>query len=236
MAEKKYLPAVIMGTLCAGSFTIVSVGGFGWWTLPNMVLGLFSGCCFLYQILIVTGIMTVTVGEYEDVDVDALIASRQQKEKEDWVAKGRYEKPTYDYRNYHYKSIIAKVNKSGVTVTSVEDAIKTYSSLFNVGEKAARPFFQNQFVMTTLGLNMQSSSQVSEVSPSRQNKSKKLDANFWDNVADGVAKNEAKSDEICADPSCSKPVSAFDFRCFKCRGRFCADCETGKSIMCKSCS
>ena len=181
--------------------------------------------------------MTVTVGEYDvDVDVDALIASRQQKEKEDWVAKGRYEKPTYDYRNYHYKSIIAKVKKSGVTVTSVEDAIKTYSSLFNVGEKAARPFFQNQFVMTTLGLNMQSSSQVSEVSPSRQNKSKNLDANFWDNVADGVAKNEAKSDEICADPSCSKPVSAFDFRCFKCRGRFCADCEAGKSIMCKSCS
>ena len=227
---------MIMGTLCAGSFTIVSVGGFGWWTLPNMVLGLFSGCCFLYQILIVTGIMTVTVGEHENVDVDALIASRQQKEKEDLVAKGRSKKPTYDYRNYHYKSIIAKVNKSGVTVTSVEDAIKTYSSLFNVGEKAARPFFQNQFVMTTLGLNMQSSSQVSEVSPSRQNKSKKLDANFWDNVADGVAKNEAKSDEICADPSCSKPVSAFDFRCFKCRGRFCADCETGKSIMCKSCS
>jgi hypothetical protein len=236
MAEKKYLPAVIMGTLCAGSFTFVSVGGFGWWTLPNMFLGIFSGCCFLYQILIVTGTMTVTVGEYEDVELDALIASRQQKEKQDWVAKGRYEKPTYDYRNYQYKSIIAKVNKSGVTVTSVEDAVKTYSSLFNVGEKAARPFFQNQFVMSTLGLNMQSSSQVSEVSPSRQHKSKKLDANFWDNVADGVAKNEAKSDEICADPSCSKPVSAFDFRCFKCRGRFCADCETGKSIMCKSCS
>ena len=180
--------------------------------------------------------MTVTVGESYDVDVDALIASRQQKEKEDWVAKGRYEKPTYDYRNYHYKSIIAKVNKSGVTVTSVEDAIKTYSSLFNVGEKAARPFFQNQFVMTTLGLNMQSSSQVSEVSPSRQHESNKLNANFWDNVAEGVAKNEAKSDEICADPNCSKPVTAFDFRCFKCRGRFCADCEAGKSIMCKDCS
>ena len=223
-----------MGIISAGSFTFLSLGSFGWGTLPAMFLGLFSGCCFLYQILIVTGIMTVTVGEYEDVDVDALIASRQ--EKEDWVAKGRYEKPTYDYRNYHYKSIIAKVNKSGVTVTSVEDAVETYSSLFNVGEKAARPFFQNQFVMSTLGLNMQSSSQVSEVSPSRQNKSKKLDANFWDNVADGVAKNEAKSDEICADPTCSKPVSAFDFRCFKCRGRFCADCETGKSIMCKSCS
>ena len=227
---------MIMGTLCAGSFTFVSLGGFGWWTLPNMVLGLFSGCCFLYQILIATGIMTVTVGESYDVDIDALIASRQQKEREDWVAKGRYEKPTYDYRNYHYKSIIAKVNKSGVTVTSVEDAIKTYSSLFNVGEKAAKPFFQNQFVMTTLGLSMQSPSQVSEVSPSRQNKSKKLSANFWENVSEGVAKNEAKSNEICADPNCSKPVSAFDFRCFKCRGRFCADCETGTSLMCKTCS
>ena len=228
---------MIMGTLCAGSFTYLYVVGFGWeGPLPYMFLGLFSGCCFLYQILIVTGIMTVTVGEHENVDVDALIASRQQKEREDWVAKGRYEKPTYDYRNYHYKSIIAKVNKSGVTVTSVEDAIKTYSSLFNVGEKAAKPFFQNQFVMTTLGLNMQSSSQVSEVNPSRQNKSEKLSANFWDNVSAGVAKNEAKSDEICADPNCSKPVSAFDFRCFKCRNRFCADCEAGKSIMCKACS
>jgi len=238
MAEKKYLPAVIMGLICAGSFTYLSVVGFGWeGPLPYMLLGLFSGCCFLYQILIVTGIMTVTVGEYDvDVDVDALIASRQQKEKADWVAKGRYEKPTYDYRNYHYKSIIAKVNKSGVTVTSVEDAIKTYSSLFNVGEKAARPFFQNQFVMSTLGLNMQSSSQVSEVNASRQNESNKLNENFWDNVAEGVAKNEAKSDEICADPNCSKPVTAFDFRCFKCRGRFCADCEAGKSIMCKDCS
>ena len=229
---------MIMGTLCAGSFTFVSLGGFGWWTLPNMVLVLFSGCCFLYQILIATGIMTVSSGsnELSPQYLDALIASRQQKEKENWMAKGRYEKPNYDYRNYHYKSIIAKVNKSGVTVTSVEDAIKTYSSLFNVGEKAARPFFQNQFVMTTLGLSMQSSSQVSEVSPSRQNKSKKLTANFWDNVSEGVAKNEAKSDEICADPNCSKPVSAFDFRCFQCRGRFCADCETGTSIMCKTCS
>ena len=77
----------------------------------------------------------------------------------------------------------------------MDEAIKTYSNLFNVGEKAARPFFQNQFVMTTLGLNMQSSSQVSEVSPSRQNESNKLNANFWNNVAEGVAKNEAKSDE-----------------------------------------
>jgi hypothetical protein len=108
--------------------------------------------------------------------------------------------------------------------------------LFNVGEKAAKPFFNNQFVMSSLGLSKHNSAQVSPVSPSRQNKSKKLDANFWENVSEGVAQNEAKSDEICATGNCSKPVSAFDFRCFKCRNRFCSECESGKGIMCQSCS
>tara|TARA_X000001036_G_scaffold232411_1_gene217131 strand:+ start:28 stop:693 length:666 start_codon:yes stop_codon:yes gene_type:complete len=221
MAEKNYLPTIIMGLIFSGSVYGISNVGFG-----TELYGLFgflacsTGCLFFSQILLLTGTMTISIGDEVAV-----------------VSQSSYnEKPTFDYRNYHYKSIIAKVNKSGVTVTSVEDAIKTYSSLFNVGEKAARPFFQNQFVMTTLGLNEQSTSQVSEVSPSRQNKNNKINANFWDNVSEGVAKNEAKSEEICADPSCSKPVSAFDFRCFKCRGRFCADCETGKSIMCKACS
>ena len=236
MAEKKHITAMILGFITAGSVYGASLGN-------GEINGLFAfvGCssaCMLFgQILIITGIMTVSSGnELSPQYMDALIASRQQKEREEWETKGRYSAASYNYRNYHYKSIIAKVNKSGVTVTSVENAIKTYSSLFNVGEKAAKPFFQNQFVMTTLGLNMQSSSQVSEVNPSRQNKSEKLSANFWDNVSAGVAKNEAKSDEICADPTCSKPVSAFDFRCFKCRNRFCADCEAGKSIMCKACS
>ena len=108
--------------------------------------------------------------------------------------------------------------------------------MFNVGEKAARPFFQNQFVKSTLGLDIQNSVQTSQVSSTRKNKTKKLDSNFWDDVSKGVTKNEAKSEEICADPNCSKSVSAFDFRCFQCRGRFCADCESGKSIMCKACS
>lgn len=147
-----------------------------------------------------------------------------------------YSRPVIDYRNYQYKSIIAKINSSGVTVTTVEDAIKTYSTLFNVGEKAARPFFQNQFVMATLGLDMQNTAQTSQVGSTRKNKTKQLDSNFWDDVSKGVTKNETESEEVCADPNCSKPVSAFDFRCFQCRGRYCSDCESGKSIMCKSCS
>ena len=185
-----------------------------------IVLASFFACGFIAQILVVNGIMQVT-------PVNQVPVNRSGS---------NYHQPAIDYRNYHYQSIIAKVHRSGVTVTSVEDAIKTYSSLFNVGEKAARPFFQNHFVMSTLGLNVQNAAQVTKMDSTRKHKTKKLDANFWDNVSEGVAENEAKSDEICADPNCSKPVSAFDFRCFQCRGRFCADCETGKRIMCKSCS
>lgn len=218
MAEKKYHSAIALGIISVSLVVMASVvplhgGGF-------IVLASFFACGTIGQILVINGIMQVTPVNQVPVNRTA----------------SNYHQPTIDYRNYHYQSIIAKVHRSGVTVTSVEDAIKTYSSLFNVGEKAARPFFQNQFVMSTLGLNVQNSPQVSQVSQSYQNKSKNLDANFWDNVSKGVDKNEVKSDEICSDPSCSKPVSAFDFRCFKCRSRFCADCETGKSIMCKSCS
>ena len=214
MAEKNYNSAIALGLISVSLVVMASIvpvhgGGF-------IVLASFFCCGFIGQILVVNGIMQV-----EPANQGQRLTLEEYR---------------IDYRNMPYKSIIAKVQRSGVTVTSVEDAIKTYSSLFNVGEKAARPFFQNQFVMATLGLNVQNSPQVSQVISSRQNKSKKLDANFWDNVSEGVAKNEAKSDEICADLSCSKPVSAFDFRCFKCRGRFCADCESGKSIMCKSCS
>ena len=218
MAEKNYTSAIALGLISVSLVVMASIvpvhgGGF-------IVLASFFCCGFIGQILVVNGIMQVT-------PVNQVPVNR---------AGSNYNQPAIDYRNYHYQSIIAKVHRSGVTVSTVEDAVKTYSSLFNVGEKAARPFFQNQFVMSTLGLNVQNSPQVSQVISTRKNKSKNLDANFWDNVSEGVAKNEAKSDEICSDPSCSKPVSAFDFRCFKCRGRFCADCESGKSIMCKSCS
>ena len=209
---------MILGVIFAGLVFMASLGTVhtgGWITLAC-----FFGCGFVAQILVVNGIMQVT-------PVNQVPRYRSGSS---------YNQPAIDYRNYQYNSIVAKIQSSGVTVNTVEDAIKTYSSLFNVGEKAARPFFQNQFVMATLGLNVQNSPQISQVSTSRQNKSKKLDANFWDNVSKGVAKNEGNSDEICADPNCSKPVSAFDFRCFKCRKRFCGDCESGKRIMCKACS
>jgi hypothetical protein len=214
MAEKNYFSTIVLGTIFAGLAFMASLGteNSGGW----IVLATFFGCGFLGQILVVNGIMQVTPANQ--------------------VQRVTLEEYRINYRNMPYNSIIAKVNSSGVTVTTVEDAIKTYTSLFNVGEKAARPFFQNQFVKSTLGLNIQNTVQTSQVGSTSKNKTKKLDSNFWDDVSKGVAKNEAKSDEICAGANCSKSVSAFDFRCFKCRKRYCGDCESGKSIMCQACS
>ena len=184
-----------------------------------LTLSCFVGFALFCQILVSVGIME--------------ISGPKQEARRVRLGNNHY---TNDYRYYHYQSIVAKINSSGVSVTTVDEAIKTYSSLFNVGEKAAKPFFRNQFVMSTLGLSNQVTYAPSQGTDKSKHKSKKLDSTFWDNVSKGVAINEGNSDEICADPNCSKPVSAFDFRCFKCRKRFCGDCESGKSIMCKACS
>jgi len=181
-----------------------------------ITLAIFVGFALFVKILVENGIMQITPVNQ--------------------MPRTKHIQSTNNYRNYHYNSIVAKINSSGVTVTTVDEAIKTYSSLFNVGEKAAKPFFHNPFVMSTLSLSNQGLYSPSQDTDQSKHKSNKLDPTFWDNVSKGVAKNEGNTDESCADLNCSKPVSAFDFRCFKCRKRFCGDCESGKRIMCKACS
>ena len=180
-----------------------------------LILAIFVGFALFAQILVMLGIMQIT-------PVNQMPRTTNNS-------------TPIDYGNYDYRSIIAKIHSSGVTATTVEGAIKTYSSLFNVGEKAAKPFFHNQFVMSTLGLSIQDTAQVGYQSEHSNQKTEKVESNFWGNISDGVAKNEAKSDEICADPNCSKSVSAFDFRCYQCRGRFCDSCK-GSGLNCPSCS
>lgn len=208
MAEKKYFSSIVLSVIFVGLMilSILDPVHPGLW----IVLAIFVGFGLFAQILVVNGIMQVTPANQ---------MSRTSRG-------ASHNRTVMDYRNYHYNSIIAKINSSGVTVTTVDEAVRTYSSLFNVGEKAAKPFFNNQFVMSTLGLSNQDTEQVS---------SQSVDSSFWNNISDGVAKNEAKSDEICADPNCSKSVSAFDFRCYKCRERFCDSCK-GTGLNCPRCS
>ena len=217
MAEKSYFSTIVLGVIFAGLAYMTSLGtehSGGW-----LVLTSFFGCGFFAQILVVNGIMQAT-------------PVNQMPGGSNVVA---YNRTAVDYRNYHYRSIIAKVNSSGVTVTTVDEAIRTYSSLFNVGEKAAKPFFNNQFVMSTLGLSHQGSAQVTYQSKESNLKSEKENSGFWGNVSQGGANNEAKSGDTCAGHGCSNAISAFDFRCYQCRERFCESCK-GSGLNCPSCS
>mgnify|MGYP006184084109 CR=1 FL=1 len=212
-AKKKYVSSIVLFTSfisCLIQSTRDPVHP-GLW----IVLAIFIGFALIAQLLVRLGIMQIT-------PVNQMPRTNSNR-------------TVMDYRNYHYNSIIAKINSSGVTATTVDEAIKTYSSLFNVGEKAAKPFFQNQFVMSALGLSIQDTSQVGYQSESSNQKSEKVPSNFWGSLSDGVAKNEANSDEKCAGPNCSKSISAFDFRCYQCRGRFCESCK-GSGLTCPSCS
>ena len=136
MAEKNYNSAIFLGVISVALAIMASVvpvhgGGF-------IVLSTFFACGFLAQILVVNGIMQVT-------PVNQVPVNRSGS---------NYHQPAIDYRNYHYQSIIAKVHRSGVTVSTVEDAIKIFKFI-QCRRKGCRPFFQNQFVMSTLGLNVQ---------------------------------------------------------------------------------
>ena len=69
--------------------------------------------------------------------------------------------------------------------------------------------------------------------------SKKIGDDWWEKGYDGEEgkappKNEPDS-ESCGNPWCSNPVSAFDFRCFTCRRRFCSE-HAGPNIECNDCS
>ena len=69
--------------------------------------------------------------------------------------------------------------------------------------------------------------------------SKKIGDDWWEKGYAGEEgkappKNEPDS-ESCGNPWCSNPVSAFDFRCFTCRRRFCSE-HAGPNIECNDCS
>ena len=134
-----------------------------------------------------------------------------------------------DYRNYHYNSIIAKINsKPKYPVDEAIKLIRVYSTLV----KRLLSHFSKSVCYVNLRIEY---SRYTHKWFNLNNQKSTIVSNFWDMFSEGVAKNEAKSDEICAGPNCSKSISAFDFRCYQCRERFCESCK-GSGLTCPSCS
>ena len=139
---------------------------------------------------------------------------------------------------YHYDQLIRKMQVTDLSGMTVNQAATTYASFFRYPVVSAEPFFSNPYVKEVLNIGTaQVSAQVSARaiagSPSSTSQAKPtLDAAaFWSSMPE----SSTEATEVCANPTCSTPVTVFDFRCYKCRNRFCSACK-GDKITCPSCS
>ena len=115
-------------------------------------------------------------------------------------------------------------------VQSIEEGIKKFHYYFyNIHPEHAKNFFNHPHVVRALNLE-----------PVLESNLKSEVVNWWDVKSDDNSTTPSssvpipQSVDICGDINCSKNVTAFDFRCFTCRKRFC-DAHKGTGIDCKSC-
>ncbi len=135
--------------------------------------------------------------------------------------------------NPSYDQLIRKMQVSDLSGMSVEQATSTYASFFNCGDLASKPFFSSPYVQQVLNIGaVQASPEAiaGSYSSSPPTESSSSGA-FWSSMPE----SSTEAIEVCANPTCSTPVTVFDFRCFKCRNRFCSGCK-GSSVTCQQCS
>ena len=134
---------------------------------------------------------------------------------------------------YHYDQLIRKMQVTDLSGMTVDQAATTYASFFRDPVVSAEPFFSNPYVKEVLKIgNAQVSAQAiagsySSTPPTTSSSS----GAFWSSMPE----SSTEAIEVCANPTCTTPVTVFDFRCYKCRNRFCGACK-GDKITCQSCS
>ncbi len=146
-----------------------------------------------------------------------------------------------------YDRLIGYVQARGGEIKSRDDGIRRLNEL---GSSDAERFFSSPYVIKTLGLApdpiSKKQSHVSEGGASNGSERKgsgdfsEIEGDDWweKGYEGGTEKSTQASDpseESCGNPQCSNPVTAFDFRCFTCRKRFCRD-HAGVKIDCNVCS
>lgn len=136
--------------------------------------------------------------------------------------------------NPHYDYLIRRMQLTDLSGMSVDQAATTYASFFNCGDLASKPFFSNPYVQdllkigTASAISAQTIAQSSSPSPATTSSSTGA---FWSSMPE----SSEPATDMCSNPTCTTAVNVFDFRCFKCRNRFCAACK-GDKITCPSCS
>ena len=114
--------------------------------------------------------------------------------------------------------------------STIEEGINQFHKhLIYIHPEHAKNFFNHPHVVRALDLE-----------PVLQSETQSEAVNWWDVKSEDNSTTPSssvpipKSVDVCADVNCSKSVTAFDFRCFTCRKRFC-DVHKGTGIDCKSC-
>ena len=134
---------------------------------------------------------------------------------------------------HHYDQLIRKMQVTDLSGMTVDQAATTYASFFRYPVVSAEPFFSNPYVKEVLKIgNAQVSAQAIAGSYSSTPPTTSISSGaFWSSMPE----SSTEAIEVCANPTCSTPVTVFDFRCYKCRNRFCGACK-GDKITCQSCS
>jgi len=141
-----------------------------------------------------------------------------------------------------YDRLIEYIQFSGGAIKSREDGRQRLSEIWGVPESDVGRFFDSPYVIKTLGLE----------EPSKENKI--VGDDWWEKgysgdegASDASPKTvvemdssptpstvEVGSEDACGEAGCSTSVTAFDFRCFTCRKRFCQS-HAGSSVHCSNC-
>ena len=139
-----------------------------------------------------------------------------------------------------YDRLIGYIQARGGAIKSREDGRQRLSEIWGVSDVGR--FFDSPYVINTLGLE----------EPSKENKI--VGDDWWEEgysgdegVSDASPKTvvemepsptpstiEVGSEDACGEAGCSTAVTAFDFRCFTCRKRFCQS-HAGSSVHCSNC-
>ena len=135
--------------------------------------------------------------------------------------------------NPSYDQLIRKMKLTDLSGMSVEQASSTYASFFNCGDLASKPFFSSPYVQQVLNIGAVQASPEAiagsySSSPPTESSSS---GEFWSSMPE----SSTEAIEVGANATCSTPVTVFDFRCFKCRNRFCSGCK-GSGVTCQQCS
>ena len=139
-----------------------------------------------------------------------------------------------------YDRLIGYIQARGGAIKSREDGRQRLSEIWGVSDVGR--FFDSPYVIRTLGLE----------GPSKENKI--VGDDWWEEgysgdegVSDASPMTvvemepsptpstiEVGSEDACGETGCSTAVTAFDFRCFTCRKRFCQS-HAGSSVHCSNC-